>query len=265
MSITKTQLKSIKALATKSGRRDSGLFPAEGVRLIEEAIRHRVMPAQLYFAPALLSERGKTLVDGLSRRKVPLFEISARDMRSISSTQTPQGIVAAFSIPESRLTKLYRVEYRKILWCENISDPGNLGTLARSALAFGFRLVILSGSSADIWSPKVVRSSAGAVFGLNVARETTDETLRFARENKIPILATGTEGKNLDYSLKKQFEKTKLMLAIGSEADGLSGEITEKADFFVRISHSSDVESLNAGVAGSIIMNMFYDNSGELR
>jgi TrmH family RNA methyltransferase len=214
VSITKTELKSIKALATKKGRREAGLFPAEGIRLIEGAVRLKVMPARLYFAPSILSERGKTLTDKLGGRKVPLVELAAREMRAISSTETPQGILAVFSMPEDHLAKLYGDEHRKILWCENVSDPGNLGTLARSALAFGFRLLILSGSSADIWSPKVVRSSAGAVFGLNVARETTERTIEFSRENNIPVLATGTKGKKLDYSLKKQFEKTKLIITL---------------------------------------------------
>ncbi|MEW6412681.1 MAG: RNA methyltransferase [Candidatus Zixiibacteriota bacterium] len=262
MSITKSQLKSIKALSTSKGRKQTGLFVAEGVRLIEEAVRHRIKPVQLYFAPSLLSERGKALVEEFGRKKITMFETSARELNSMSATQTPQGIIAAFSIPDCRLAQLYRPNYRKILWCENISDPGNLGTLARSALAFGFDPVILTGNSADPWSPKVVRASAGAIFGLHLTRETTDEALAFADRNKFAIVATGVKGKKLDYSLKKQFEKAKLILAVGSEADGLSEEVKRKAGLFVRIDHSGEVESLNAAVAGSILMNMLYEGTG---
>ncbi len=260
MSITQAELKEIKSLATGKGRKATGLFAAEGVRLLEEAVRHRFWPRKVYYAGSLLGSRGAKLVDRLTEKKVGCCDISARQLRAMAATTTPQGIVAVFDLPESRLSELYHRKYRRLLWCENVSDPGNLGTLARSASAFGFNLMIASGSCADIYSPKVIRSSAGSVFALAVARANNREILNLAAEYGLAVVATGAKAKNFDYSLKKMFELDKLILAVGGEADGLSPEIIESADLRIRIAHSPGVESLNAAVAGSILMEKLYSS-----
>ena len=153
----------MKSLLTRKGRRRHGRFAAEGVRLLEEAYRNRKYPQTIYFSSHLLSPRGQTLLKRFSRKGVPTRPMSARQIQSLSNTITSQGIVGVFDIPRPDLTELYRRTSRKLLLCENISDPGNLGTLIRSAAAFDFNMVVLCGKSADPFSPKVVRSSAGTV------------------------------------------------------------------------------------------------------
>ncbi|UCE25136.1 MAG: RNA methyltransferase [Candidatus Zixiibacteriota bacterium] len=258
MSITQAELKEVKSLATGKGRKATGLFAAEGVRLLEEAVRNRFWPRRVYCAGSMLSDRGSKLIDYLTGKKIDCRDISARQLRAMATTKTPQGIVAVFDLPQDRLSELYRRKHRRLLWCENVSDPGNLGTLARSASAFGFDPMIVSGSSADIYSPRVVRSSAGSVFALAIARADNREIIELAGERGIAIVAAGVDSKNFDYSLKKMFELDKLILAVGGEADGLSPEIIENADIRVRIAHSPGVESLNVAVAGSILMEKLY-------
>ena len=252
------EIKAVKALATKKGRRESGRFMAEGIRLLEEALRHRFLPEKVYYSPALLGVRGEKLIGALKGRNVACIDVPAKQLQAMAGTETPQGAVGTFIIPERELTKLYRREYRKLLWCENIADPGNLGTLIRSALAFGFDLVVMSGNCAECFSPKVVRASAGAVFGQLTARAANKEVIDMAQQNDIAIVATGIGGKKFDNSLKMKFERGKLILAIGSEAEGLSEEIIRSADLTVKIEHTNRVESLNAAVAGAILMNEFY-------
>ena len=263
MSITRAELKDLRGLATKKGRRESGLFLAEGVRLLEEAMRHRKMPDRLLYTRSLLGSRGERLVANFGREKVSLVEVPPRDMQSITRTETPQGIVGVFTITDRSLNELYQPKIRNVLWCENVSDPGNLGTLVRSALAFRFELLIVSGSSADIYSPKVVRSSVGGIFGLNTVRAETKEILAFARENKFDIVATGAGSKKFDYNLKKALRKAKLILAVGGEAEGLSPEVISSADTRIRIAHSTKVESLNAAIAGSILMEKIFRSREE--
>ena len=135
---------------------------AEGVRLLEEALRHRVKPRTVYFAPSLLSARGEKLVARFRRGRVDLEEVPARTLTKLSDTATPQGVVGLFATPQKAPAELYDRRFRNILLCEDISDPGNLGTLLRSALAFGFEMVLLCGSCAEPYSPKVLRSSVGA-------------------------------------------------------------------------------------------------------
>ncbi len=256
MSMTKAELKSVKSLATKKGRKESGLFAAEGVRLLEESFRHRYFPEKVYYSEHLLSDRGRQLVGKLSARRVGAETVSAQQLRSIASTTTPQGIVAVFKTPTVNPAELSRADYRKILLCENISDPGNLGTLARSAMAFDFKLLLLAGNSAEPFAPKVVRSSAGAVFGLSIARMDLEEITAFIAGRKIAVVATDVQAGG--DRIPPRLQKRPFMLAIGSEATGLSEAILRRADLRVRIRHAQAVESLNAAVAGSIIMSRTY-------
>jgi len=177
----------------------------------------------------------------------------------MADTGTPQGIVAVFDKPETSLIKLYRRSYRKLLLCENIADPGNLGTLLRSAAAFGFELVVLSGNTAEPYSPKVVRGSAGAIFGLKVAKSDIQTLVAFLDRSGIKLVAADLEGRPVRLPARRALAKAGLILAVGSEATGLSKEILAQAAYRVRIEHCDGVESLNAAVAGSILMKEIYD------
>ena len=262
MPITRNEFKSITALVTRKGRIASGCFLAEGIRLLEEALRHGLLPEKVYFAPSMISPRGQELLDEMASRAVSLIQIQKPQLLKLADTETPQGIVGCFRTPDLSLTKLYRKKHRKILWCVDISDPGNLGTLIRSALAFGFELVVTSGRAADAFSPKVVRSSAGAIFGVPVARQDTSDVISFIREKKFQLVAAELGGKALDDNLRRQLKSKDIILAIGSEGDGLSPDIIKEADIRLRIEHSNRVESLNAAVAGSMIMSGLYNREG---
>lgn len=258
MKATHKELKNIKSLRTRKGRRLHRLFIAEGVRLLEEAIRYKLFPDMVYYSQSLISARAEKLIERLQRRKVLVKTVSASEFATMADTREPQGILAVLPIPEMRLEKLYRPGYRRLLLCEDISDPGNLGTLVRSAAAFGIDLVLLVGSCADPFSPKVVRSTAGAIFAIEIAQVTPVELFRWSEREAIKVIASNTKGEIECGLLKKKLRGSKSVLAIGSEATGLSEAVSSRADFVVRINHSDRVESLNAAVAGSILMNQIY-------
>jgi TrmH family RNA methyltransferase len=260
VSLTRRELKDIKSLLTRKGRREQGKFLAEGVRLLEEAVRFRFWPQKVYYSTALLSERGERLLREFGRRAIVPMEISARELAGMADARTPQGIVAVFGTPETSLIKLYRRSHRTLLLCENIADPGNLGTLMRSAAAFGFDLVVLSGNTAEPYSPKVVRGSAGSIFGLSVAKSDLQTLIAFLGRSGIKLVAADLEGRPARLPGRGALAKVGLMLAIGSEATGLSEEIRAQAGYRIRIEHSDKVESLNAAVAGSILMKRIYDH-----
>jgi len=144
------------------------------------------------------------------------------------------------------------------LLLDNISDPGNAGTLLRSALAFGFDAVLLTNNSVDPFNPKVVRSSVGAIFGFPIITATADEILRFKRYDGFKLVVADIKG--LDLNSKKLNVKnySRIVLALGSEAKGVSEYILSKADIRIKINHEDKVDSLNVAVAGSIIMKEFY-------
>ena len=261
MPVTKNEINNTKSLLTRKGRRTHKKFLAEGVRLLEEAVRFRIRPEVVYWNESLLSPRGRKVVSEFGRRKVPVEAIPARFIRTLSGTETPQGLVAVFPQPETDLAKLYERKQRRILLCEEIQDPGNLGTLIRSALAFGFELIILIKNCVDPFSLKVVRSSAGALFGLDVAIGDKRGFIKRLQKDKVTVMAADASGRDIGSIRPLCRPGDRLMLAVGSEARGLSRRILDQADYRVRIAHSRDVESLNAAVAGSIIMRQVYDLS----
>ena len=260
MPLPQTELKNLRALLTRKGRRKQSAFLAEGVRLLEECLRHHFYPRAIYFAPSLMPTRGKNLVERFERKQGQLIQIPARQLEALTDTRTPQGLVGLFDLPAHNLDELYAPRMRNILVCDSISDPGNLGTLLRSAMAFDFDLVILCGSCVEPYSPKVVRSSMGAIFGVKIARVEMDQLEQFVKRESGTVVATGLEGQSWK-SCYRQLRGAKIrLMVVGSEAEGLSEKMRSLASMVLRIGHSRRVESLNAAVAGSIVMKQVYDS-----
>ena len=134
-----------------------------------------------------------------------------------------------------------------------------MGTLIRSGLAFGFDRILLVGNSADPFNPKVVRSSAGSIFGIKAARTESSELATILSGAEFKMIGSSIHHGNKPATLDKELAGEKLILAIGSEAEGLSEAIGKLCDQFIKLDHSSGVESLNAAVAGSIMMKQIYD------
>ena len=262
MSVSRAETKNVRALQTKKGRRLAGKYFAEGVRLLEEAYRLRLLPLELFYAESLLSDRGYKLLAGFDKLGITPRVARAADIDRMGGAATPQGILAVFQTPETDLAKLKVTKLRTILICENLSDPGNVGTLIRTAAAFDFDLVILCERCAEPFAPKVVRSSVGAVFGLPIAVANTDETFDFVGHHQVRLIAAGLKGRAQMSEVLSETTDEVLALAVGSEANGLSQEMLTRAEHVVRIEHSRQVESLNSAVAGAILMKACYDSRG---
>jgi TrmH family RNA methyltransferase len=254
-------LKHIQSLRTKKGRKLLGRFMVEGIRSLEEAHRHGVLPVQLVCAPAVLRERGADLRSRFAQQGVDTVDISAKQLTRIGDTRTSQGLLGVFTIPDYSLSQLCTENVRTVLVCENIADPGNLGTLLRSAAAFGFRVVALVGRCVDIYSPKVVRSAAGAEFAVKAANVSIAQLAETARKGNYRLVAADARGGSGPEVLRISGEVERLMLAIGSESDGLSQELLEASHTIVHIEHEPAVESLNAAVAGSLLMSRVYERT----
>jgi RNA methyltransferase, TrmH family len=259
VSLTRTELKDIQSLLTKKGRKTQGRFLAEGVRVLEEALRHRVRPQQLLVTPQALSQRGIELVERFREHGVLPLEVSAKQLEGLSDTQAPQGMIGVFELASGDLSELSRSGARNVLVCENVSDPGNLGTLIRSALAFDFGAVVTMGETAEPLSPKVVRGSVGAIFGVTiVAADSLEQVLTAASHGKSTLLAAAPRGETSSEALAGIAKRQQIWLVVGSEADGISEKLMQAAGGRIRIEHSELVESLNVAVAGSILMKEIY-------
>ena len=238
------RIKLVRALLGRAKeRRDAGAFVVEGVRLVEEA-EARDWKFQFVLYDTSLNARGSSLVERLLSREIEVEEVSEPLMKSLSDTETPQGILAVLEL--NQLPILNYLDF--VLIPDQIRDPGNLGTLLRTAAAAGVQAVFVPPETTDAFAPKVVRSGMGAHFRLpiqsmkweKIRRETKDLQVYLADMDGKPCWETDLRGP--------------LALIVGSEAEGASEEARQLSSQRISIPMAGRVESLNAGVAGSVLM-----------
>ena len=228
---------------------DEGLFAVEGSKNIEEAIR-----SGLAIHAVVFSESGAVRVERLLPQlgaKVETLLVEDEVFRSAVNTTSPQGVAALVEAPRFTFEDCLRGSSSLIVVTEGIQDPGNLGTLFRSGEAFGASGVLLGEQTVSRFNAKVVRASAGSIFRLPCVEITLEDALSRLRAVEVRIVGTSShKGKPLD---KVDFTGS-IAVVIGNEGAGLSREMLAQLDEVITISHSSKVESLNAGVAASVIL-----------
>lgn len=242
-----------KLLADRRARDNEGLYILEGVRLAEEARAAGIHPELVLYSRSL-SARGQEIIRSFENLPFDIEEVEADLLDRISDTRNSQGILLTARIPLPALEN----DYISILALDEIRDPGNLGTLMRSAAALGFRMIALTTNSVDAHSPKVIRAAMGAHFKLDIKTMTVSELADFCKTKNHPtlrILLADSEGDldcwNMDLSQP-------VCLVIGGEAQGVSPELRSICDGVARVPMESGSESLNAAVAGSILMYEIY-------
>lgn len=247
--ITSSQNSKIKLVRSLLGRakerREANAFVVEGVRLVEEAV---ISDWGLRFAlyDETLSERGKVQVERLKSRNVDVEMVSTSLMKSLSETEMPQGLLAVLEFKQLSITNPLNFA----LIPDQIRDPGNLGTLLRSAAATGVQAVLIPPETTDPFAPKVVRSGMGAHFRLPIHSINWDEITQISKSAKLQMYIADMDG----VSCWETDLSQPLALIIGSEAEGASDEARKLARQKISIPMAGNVESLNAGVAGSVLM-----------
>lgn len=236
-------------LSRRQERQQAQAFIVEGVRLAEEALHNGWQPHSVFFSDQL-SARGKILLDSFSRAGADVEEVTSQLMELLAETEAPQGILAVFALRSLPLPE--HLDFVLIL--DNLRDPGNLGTLLRTACAAGVQAVLLTPGTADPFSPKILRSGMGAHFRLPVLTGAWDEIQAICRSYSNPplkiFLAEGQEGTACwELDLRQP-----LALIIGSEAEGAGRQARQLADVLVKIPMPGGSDSLNAAVAGSILV-----------
>lgn len=226
-----------KALKDRKGRRESGCFLVEGRKMVEEAL------ASAFDVETVLVQEGMELPDGLT---MPVYELPAHVLAAVCDTKTPQGIAAVVRMKEqSALGK-------HIVVLDGVQDPGNVGTIIRTADAAGLNGVLLSNQCADVFSPKVLRATMGSIFRMNL--RTTDDLpgeLTKLREKGYSILSSQLDGTPF-YEREKVAER--FALIVGNEGNGVSEQVQQTATHRVRLPMRGGAESLNAAIAAAIMM-----------
>lgn len=241
------KVKYIRALQSQAQyRRKEKAFVIEGIRLIEEAIQAD-WDANLVFFEEGLSQRGGALVAAYSDRGAQLLQVTHQVMRAASDTQTPQGLLAVLPIKELPVPQV--VDF--IFIPDAVRDPGNMGTMLRTALAAGVDAVFIPPETVDVYSPKVIRAGMGAHFYLPIRNLDWKEIEHRIRNSNLKVyLADASAGKRYTQA---EFQHP-CALIIGSEAEGAGGVARHIADEQVHIPMPGDAESLNAAVATGVLL-----------
>ncbi len=235
-------IKKIRSLKNKKNRLKNNLFLLEGRRLIESALLNHSKIKCIYFTEEF-KKKNILLIKKITKLKVINKSISYKILRKITFTNNPAGIIALYNFRDKKKLDLNKDNW---IYLDQISDPGNLGTIFRSAAWFNFKNIALSENCVDPYNPKTVRSSMGAIFNLSIY--TKIELQQFPK-SYIKI-GGGVKGKNINnYNFPKKF-----ILTIGSETKGISKENLSEIDQMINIKKLGNGESLNAAIAASIIM-----------
>ena len=232
-SINNDYIKSIKKLDQKKHRDLTNTFIVEGKHLIEEAIKNNSLKT------LVLLENEKYPFNGETKY------VSNQVMKYITNLDTNTNMIGICTKNEKKEVK------GNVIVLDNIQDPGNLGTIIRSAQAFNIDTVIISLDSVDLYNPKVIRATQGLIFGMNIIIADVEEEIKKLKEKDYTIYGTKVDGgKEL-----KSIEKTdKFVIIMGSEGQGVKKELLDLCDEYLYINMNPNCESLNVAVATSVIM-----------
>jgi len=241
-----SQIKDVMNLIKKSGvRKERGLFVIEGIRMFVEIPKDRIV--KIYASESFAYDNKEMLCDYR-------YEIVADNVfKTMSDTKTPQGILAVVKMLEYDIEDLFKKDKVPMLVVlENIQDPGNLGTIIRTAEGAGATGIIMSDKTVDIYNPKTIRSTMGSLFRMPfVYSEDVVAAIRSLKQQNIKVFAAHLEGRNYYY---EEDMKVPMAVLIGNEGNGLTEELSKEADVRIKIPMEGKLESLNAAVSTAVIL-----------
>ncbi len=242
-------VKKIRKLKDKKYRDELGVYVIEGIKVIEEAINENVEIEKIVICEDCTeaSVIPQKLMYAIA--KYNCIYVSKKVFEVLTDVVAPQGILAIVRRPEKNEKIDYNAEL--ILALDGIQDPGNLGTILRTADSVNLNQIIVTKNTADCYNPKVVRSTMGAILRIKIIEtESLVNTLKEAKKNKFKIVATSLDTQNNIYDI----DYNKKVIVIGNEANGVTKEVQSMADNKVKIPMLGKTESLNASVATGIML-----------
>ncbi len=241
-------------LHKKRQRYAEGLFLAEGVRLCREALLSEwPIEAILTTEEFQAGPQWTEFYDAAQHRNLPAYKIGENAFRKLADAESPQGIVMVVKMPSFSPGKVFSPKSKLVLVLDSVRDPGNLGTLIRSADWFGASAVLLSADCVDPYNPKVVRSSMGSLFHLPVyVSQDLEKDLTELKKRGFGLFATSLQARQ---SLEKTRFHAPVALLLGGEAQGVSPKLLRLANRQIKIWRYGKAESLNVAIAGSIFLN----------
>lgn len=252
-SLSNPIIKDIKALSDKKTREETGTFMAEGLKLVIDALELGWKIRTLVYAKAA---KGKPLVEQVAVKTVAsgglVLEVSEKVLSSITRRDNPQMVVGIFENRWTRLSDVRPETGQTFVALDRVRDPGNLGTIIRTADAAGASGVILVGECTDPFSLETVRATMGSVFATPVIRASVEEFLAWHRQSGVEVVATHLAG-SVDYRTV-DYTKKPVVILMGNEQSGLPENMARAANRLVRIPQQGRADSLNLAVATAVML-----------
>lgn len=246
--MTKNDVKELQSLKQSKGRKERGIFAVEGNKLVEE-----LMNSQFRVNNVFATEQWVEKNPVLAKRIADYEIITPKQMEQVSNFVTPPGIFATAMMPKYKIEPK-DTENQLILLLDGINDPGNLGTIIRTADWFGIKNIVISEDTCDPWQPKVIQSTMGSILRTQIV-ET--DVIKFLKEVKTPVFGALMQGKNVYHT---QIKCNQGVVIIGSESHGIRDNVMPFVSCPINIpkAEGSQTESLNASVAAGIIISEVF-------
>lgn len=249
-------IKYVKSLHIKKNRDEYGKFIIEGEKLLMEALEYKVAISMVLLSESFVeNERHVELISALENNNIPIFYSDDRTFKEAGETETPQGVIAIADKMEFNLDKILDKEELCAVLLYEVRDPGNAGTIIRTADACGLDVVLLSKGSVDLYNGKAIRATMGSLFHIPVIQNIDAEETILKLQNS-NVVTVGADPHSSISCIELPYYK-KSAIIIGNESQGISNEITAILDRNVKIPMPGRAESLNAGIAASIMMYEF--------
>ncbi|MDH3456556.1 MAG: RNA methyltransferase [Gemmatimonadota bacterium] len=242
----------VRNLQRRKGRKRRGLAVAEGVRLVEDALAAGIGIQGAVIGPtASTTDRGARLVEQLAAHAVPIEEVTEKALLDLADTDTPQGVLAVIDPPRWELDSVQPARGHPVLVLDGVQDPGNVGTLVRTAFGLGAPGVLVLSGTADLTNPKVMRAGMGATFRLPCVPVQDGEFEAWVRRSDVELWAAAVDG----VPVTRVEVSQAVALVIGNEGAGVRPSIRSLARHLVSIPLVRGAESLNVAVAAGILMH----------
>lgn len=249
-------IKYIKALQLKKNRDELGKFAIEGEKLLHEALEYGAVVSSVLFSESYSkTDKCRELEKSLEKLNIPFNYAEDRLFGEVSETETPQGIIAVIDKPDNSMDNLFEKSGLCIVLLDEVRDPGNAGTIIRTADACGIDAVLLSKGCVDVYNGKTIRSTMGSLFHIPVIQNVDIiEMIGIFKEKGITSIGADPHSLRSCIGLP---EYKRSAIIIGNESQGIRGSIKELLDLSVSIPMPGNAESLNAGIAAAILMYEF--------
>lgn len=243
-SVKNVKIKAVKKLQTRKGREKFGSFFIEGEHLVEEALKSNVIINEIYIV------ENYKIPASWNLSNIPIYLVPENIIKEICETETPQGVVAVCELLGKKPLTINKDG--KYLLIDQIQDPGNLGTIIRTADSVGLTGVILGTGTVDMYNSKVIRSTQGSLFHLPIVKGELKDWIEKLKTEKIPVFGTALNEQSKAY--KSVAAQESFALIVGNEGNGVSDELLQSSDDNLYIPIFGQAESLNVSVATGILL-----------